>query len=90
MDGLATEVALTNNSEGPGGTDGGGVTVSPKEKVTITKEVVTSNTDEVTWISHIHVPEGGLAQAIVTLMILRTDLWWLTDYFRVKVMMILS
>ena len=66
VDGLAAEMTLTNNSEGPGGTDGGGVTVSPKEKVTITKEVVTSNTNEVTWISHIHVPEGGLTQAIVT------------------------
>ena len=80
VDGLATEVALTNNSEGPGGTDGGGVTVSPKEKVTITKEVVTSNTDEVTWISHIHVPEGGLAQAIVTDWV--PSLWYNTrNYF---------
>ena len=66
VDGLAAEMTLYNNSEGPGGTDLGGVVVSPREKVTITKEAVTSDTNEVTWISHIHVPEGGLAQAIVT------------------------
>lgn len=66
VDGLAAEMTLFNNTEGPGGTDIGAVVVSPKEKVTITKEVVTSDTHEVTWISHIHVPEDGLAQAIVT------------------------
>ena len=66
VDGLGKEIALTNESEGPGGKDGSGITVGPKELITITKEVVTSNTDEVTWISHIHVPENGLAQAVVT------------------------
>ena len=66
VDGLGQDVTLTNDSEGPGGNDGGGITVGPKEAVTITKEVVSSNTDEITWISHIHVPEGGLTQAVVT------------------------
>ena len=66
VDGLGKEITITNEAEGPGGKDGSGITVGPKELITITKEVVTSNTDEVTWISHIHVPENGLAQAVVT------------------------
>ena len=57
---------LTNEAAGEGGKDTGTINVSPKEEVTITKDVESSNPQEVTWVSHIHVPERGLSQAVVT------------------------
>ena len=57
---------LTNSAAGVGGTDYAAISVSPKESVTITKEVESFNPQEVTWVSHIHVPETGLSSAVVT------------------------
>ena len=59
-------VKLNNDSEGPGGKDSEGITIVPKESTSITKEVVSSDEREITWISHIHVPESGLSKAVVT------------------------
>lgn len=66
IDEKGTDVILRNTAEGDGGTTGSEITVGPKENISITKEVASSNTSEITWVSHIHVPEGGLAQAVVT------------------------
>ena len=66
IDLTGSSVKLNNDSEGPGGKDSEGITVGPKESTSITKEVVSSNEQEITWISHIHVPESGLSKAVVT------------------------
>ena len=66
VDLTGSSVKLDNDSEGPGGKDSEGITIGPKESTSITKEVVSSNEQEVTWISHIHVPASGLSRAVVT------------------------
>ena len=66
IDLTGSSVKLDNDSEGPGGKDSEGITVGPKESTSITKEVVSSNEQEITWISHIHVPASGLSSAVVT------------------------
>ena len=66
IDLTGSSVKLNNDSEGPGGKDSEGITVVPKESTSITKEVVSSDEQEITWISHIHVPESGLSRAVVT------------------------
>ena len=62
VDGGGTAVTLNNTANG----DEGGAHVSPVNQVDITKDVVSSDTEEVTWVSTISVPEGGLDEAVVT------------------------
>lgn len=66
VDGAGTDLQLKNEAEGDGGKDWGGITIGSKDKVSISKSVESSSTSEITWISHIHVPENGLTQAVVT------------------------
>ena len=66
VEGLTSAIQLTNEAEGVGGKDTGKIDVGPKELTTITKEVVSSSPQEVTWRSRIHVPEQGLSAAVVT------------------------
>ena len=66
VDGSGKPMQLQNDSTGPGGSDDGKIDVGPKELTSIDKHVESANPQEVTWISHIHVPEGGLSTAVVT------------------------
>lgn len=66
VNGTGTDQKLANTAEGPGGNDGGEITVGPSDKATITKAVESSDTEKITWVSVLHVPEGGLETAVVT------------------------
>ena len=44
----------------------GGADVTPKSKIGVTKDVESFNTEEVTWVSNLFIPEGGLVEAVVT------------------------
>ena len=55
-------VDLTNDANG----SDGGINIGPANEIEITKDVVSSSTEEVTWVSTIDVPEAGLSQAVVT------------------------
>lgn len=59
-------IPLINTVTGGGRTDTGVIYVSPAEETTITKAVEQSSPQEVSWVSHIHVPESGLSTAVVT------------------------
>lgn len=57
---------LINTVTDGGKTDIGTINVSPAEETKITKAVEASSPTEVSWVSHIHVPESGLSTAVVT------------------------
>ncbi|MBO4888843.1 MAG: hypothetical protein J5589_11110, partial [Firmicutes bacterium] len=57
-----TAVTLNNQANG----SWGGVTVVPRNEVQIEKKWESYNEQEVNWCITIHVPEGGLAEAVVT------------------------
>lgn len=44
----------------------GGFNVSPETEIGVVKDVESFTTDEVNWVTTLSIPEGGLAQAIVT------------------------
>ena len=62
VDGGGTAVTVSNDANGSGGS----AQVGPASEIGVTKAVESSSTSEVTWVSTITVPEGGLAQAVVT------------------------
>ena len=66
VNGTGTDQKLANTAGGPGGNTGGEITVGPSDKATITKAVESSDTEKITWVSVLHVPEGGLDTAVVT------------------------
>lgn len=66
VDRTGLDQTLTNTAGGPGGSDPGGITVIPNDKASLKKEVVSSSTEEITWLATLYVPEGGLDQAVVT------------------------
>ena len=73
VDGQGTSVTIRNKISSGDQSGSGVIDVSPKEMTTISKSVVSSNTQKVTWKSVIHVPESGLAQAVVRDML---PVWW--------------
>ena len=73
VDGQGTPVILINKVSSGDQSGSGVIDISPTELTTISKSVVSSNTQKVTWKSVIHVPESGLAQAVVRDML---PVWW--------------
>ncbi len=55
-------VYLSNTGNG----DGGSIGITPGDKIEVTKSAESFTTEEVTWVSNIHVPQGGLSEAVVT------------------------
>ena len=58
-------VQLKNDVSAGGRKDSGEISIIPSEVATITKAVESSSPTEITWVSTVHVPKGGLANAVV-------------------------
>ena len=63
---LEEDLTLTNEVVTPGGSDGGNAFIHPGDKSSISKEVVSSSTSEISWNTTVHVSENGLNTAVVT------------------------
>ena len=72
----AKKVTLENEVKSDhANSDKDGIVVGPDTEVSVSKSVLESSTDEVTWISTIIVPKAGLPRAVVTdYLPVRTDI----------------
>ena len=62
VNGGGANVVLNNTAND----DGGSVSVTPENKITVDKQVESFTTEEITWNTTLSIPENGLTRAVVT------------------------